>query len=82
MGDYEDYAFVSHGRKRREVVRDLYAPKRARDVMRELKMHFSTTSKVLKQLRCRGIVESYERHGKRYFRLTDKGEVVRRVLLS
>lgn len=82
MGDYEDYAFVTKGVKRREMIIGLFAPRRAKELVKELKVHFSVASKILKQLSNHGLVEPFEKDGKKYFRLTERGEVIRMVLVS
>jgi predicted transcriptional regulator len=82
MGDYEDYAFVTKGNKRREIVISLFAPKRPKELVKELKLHFSVVSKVLKQLSIQGLTEPFEKEGKKYFKLTERGEHVRKILLS
>lgn len=82
MGDYEDYAFVRNGIKRREIVISLFQPKRPKELVKELKLHFSVVSKVLRQLSIQGLTETFEKEGKKYFRLTERGELVRKILLS
>ena len=82
MGGYEDYAFVTKGNKRREVVISLFAPKRPKELVKELKLHFSVASKVLKQLSSQGLAEPFEKEGRKYFRLTERGEAVRNILPS
>jgi hypothetical protein len=39
MGDYEDYAFVTKGDKRQQIVISLFAPRRPKELVRELKLH-------------------------------------------
>lgn len=82
MGEYQDYAFVTKGEKRQDIIKSLYIPKRAKELVKELKLHFSVVSKILKQLSNQGLVEPVERQGIKYFRLTERGEFVRNVLLS
>ena len=82
MGDYEDYAFVTKGSKRRQIVISLFAPRRPKELVKELKLHFSVVSKVLRQLSSQGLAESFEKEGRKYFRLTERGELVRKILLS
>lgn len=80
--DYAGYAFVTRGKIREEILKSLFAPRRPKEIVRELGLHFSVTSKVLNQLSSKGLVESFDKKGKKYFRLTDRGEVIRRVLVS
>jgi len=82
MGDYEDYAFVTKGDKRQQIVISLFAPRRPKELVRELKLHFSVVSKALRRLFNQGLVESFEKEGKKYFRLTERGELIRKILLS
>jgi predicted transcriptional regulator len=82
MGDYEDYAFVTKGMKRQEIMISLFKPCRPKELVKELKLHFSVASKILKQLSNHGLVESFEKDGRKYFRLTERGELIRKVLLS
>ena len=82
MGDYEDYAFVRNGIKRREIVISLFQPKRPKELVKELKLHFSVASKVLKQLSSHGLVEPFEKDSRKYFRLTERGEGIRMILVS
>ncbi len=82
MQEYQDYAFVTNGERRRDIIVSLGVPRRAKELVRELKLHFSVVSKILRQLCSHGLVESFDNHGRRYFRLTERGEAIRRILLE
>ena len=54
---WEDYGYVERGKLRKRVLKALDKPKTPKQVSRELKIHLAEASRVLLELRHRGLVE-------------------------
>lgn len=81
MHIFEDYAFVTAGKKRTEVLKLLSFPRTPTELAKLLKVHANVISRILKDLSSRELVEQHELKGrKKTYRLTKKGEFARKIL--
>jgi predicted transcriptional regulator len=81
MDIFHDYAYVVHGKKRKEVVKLLSEPRTPTQLAKILKVHANVITRILKDLAGRELVDSYNISGKKKnYVLTKRGELARQIL--
>jgi predicted transcriptional regulator len=81
MDIFHDYAYVVHGKKRKEVVKLLADPKTPTELAKLLKLHPNVVTRILKDLAGKELVDFYKISGKKKtYILTRRGELTRQIL--